>query len=96
MRPVALKRKFSHLQSRCAHRICGHVPIDVQPVIALRGFKRIHLEPAQSTAVTFDVGADELSILNTQMKRVVEPGEVDVLIGANSVDTSAVQLTVTP
>jgi beta-glucosidase len=75
-----------------------HHPVSsvVQPKIALRGFKRIHLEPGQSTTVTFDVGADELSVLNAQMKRVVEPGEVDVRIGANSVDTSAVQLTVTP
>jgi beta-glucosidase len=75
-----------------------HHPVSsvVQPVIALRGFKRIHLEPGQSASVTFDVGTDELSILNAQMKRVVEPGKVDVLIGANSVDTSAVQLTVTP
>jgi beta-glucosidase len=68
----------------------------VQPVIALRGFKRIHLEAGKSTTVTFDVGADELSILDAEMKRVVEPGNVDVLIGANSAETSAVQLVVTP
>jgi beta-glucosidase len=75
-----------------------HHPVSsvVQPVIALRGFKRIHLEPAQSATVTFDVGTNELSILNARMKRVAEPGEVDVLIGANSVDTSSVQLTITP
>ncbi len=68
----------------------------VQPVIALRGFKRIHLEAGKSMTVTFDVGADELSILDAEMKRVVEPGNVDVLIGANSAETSAVQLVVTP
>jgi hypothetical protein len=44
--------------------------------------------------VTFDVGPDELSILNGQMKSVVESGPVDVLIGANSVETSSVTLTI--
>jgi beta-glucosidase len=68
----------------------------VQPVIALRGFKRIHLEAGKSTTVTFDVGVDELSILDAEMKQIVEPGNVDVLIGANSAETSAVQLVVTP
>jgi hypothetical protein len=31
-----------------------------------------------------------------QMKRTVEPGEVDVLVGANSTEASAVQVTVVP
>jgi len=66
----------------------------VQPVIALRGFKRIHLEPSQSETVTFDVGPEELSILDANMRRVVEAGKVDVLIGSSSAETSKVQLTV--
>jgi beta-glucosidase len=66
----------------------------VQPVIALRGFKRIHLEPGRSETVTFEVGTDELSILDANMRRVVEPGKVDVLVGPNSTATSAVHLTV--
>jgi beta-glucosidase len=66
----------------------------VQPVIALRGFKRIHLEPGKSETVTFDVGPEELSILDANMRRVVEAGKVDVLIGSSSAETSKVQLTV--
>ncbi len=66
----------------------------VQPVLALKAFQRIHLEPGASQKVTFNVGTDELSILDANMQRVVEPGKVDVLIGANSAETSAVQLTV--
>jgi beta-glucosidase len=75
-----------------------HHPVSsvVQPVIALRGFRRIHLDAGQSTTVTFEVGAEELSILDAQMKRTVEPGKVDVLIGANSAETSMVQFTVVP
>jgi beta-glucosidase len=39
----------------------------VQPVIARRGFQRIHLAPCQSQTIAFDVGPDELSILNADM-----------------------------
>ena len=65
-----------------------------QPEILLRGFKRIHLEPGAATTVSFDVGPEQLSILDAQMKTVVEPGRVDVLIGPSSVETSKVQLTI--
>jgi len=66
----------------------------VQPVIILRGFKRIHLEPNQSTTVTFDVGPEQLSILNAEMQRVVEPGVVHIQIGPSSVETSKTQVTI--
>jgi beta-glucosidase len=74
-----------------------HHPVSsvVQPIIALRGFKRVHLDAGQSTTVSFEVGADELSILNAQMKRTVEPGPVDVLVGPNSSETTSVELKVT-
>jgi beta-glucosidase len=73
-----------------------HHPVSsvVQPVELLKGFKRVHLEPGASQKVTFDVGPDELSFLDVNLQRVVEPGKVDVLIGTSSASTSAVQLTV--
>jgi beta-glucosidase len=66
----------------------------VQPVDILRGFKRIHLEPGSSATVRFEVGPEQLSILNTEMKRVVEPGPVEIWIGSNSADTSQTRLIV--
>ena len=74
-----------------------HHPVSsvVQPVIALHGFKRVHLEAGKSATVKFEVGPDELSILDAQMKRTVEPGLVDVLIGPSSSETSPVRVTVT-
>ncbi len=66
----------------------------VQPVIALKSFRRVHLDPGASINVSFDVGPDQLSILDARMQKVVEPGPVDIRIGANSVDTSSVRLTV--
>jgi beta-glucosidase len=66
----------------------------VQPVIALKGFKRIHLEPKASTTVTFDIAADQLSILNVGMHRVVETDAVDLRLGPSSAETTSVRLTV--
>jgi len=67
----------------------------VQPVIALHGFKRVHLEPGASTTVTFEVGPDQLSFLDARMQKTVESGPVDIRVGASSTETSSVQLTVT-
>jgi beta-glucosidase len=73
-----------------------HHPVSsiAQPVILLRGFKRVHLEPGASATVSFDVGPEQLSILDAQMKWTVEPGGVDVLIGPNSAETSKAQLVI--
>jgi beta-glucosidase len=73
-----------------------HHPVSpvVQPVIALKGFKRVHLAPGASTTVTFDVGPDQLSILDTNMRKIVTPGAVEIRVGANSVDTSSVRLNI--
>ena len=74
-----------------------HHPVSsvVQPGIALRGFKRVHLEPGASMTVTFEVGPDQLSFLDARMQKTVEPGPVDIRVGASSAETSSVQLTVT-
>ena len=66
----------------------------VQLVIALRGFKRIHLEPGAATVVTFDVGPEQLSILNVAMKRVVEVGPIKLRVGLSSADTKSADLTI--
>jgi beta-glucosidase len=74
-----------------------HHPVSsiAQPLILLRAFKRIHIEPGQSTNVTFEIGPEQLSILNAQMESVVEPGPVDFLIGANSAETVKAEIVVT-
>lgn len=52
----------------------------------LRGFDRIHLKPGETRTVTFTIEPDFLAIWNLEMKRVVEPGQFDVQIGASSKD----------
>ncbi len=63
-------------------------------VIQLKGFKRVRLNPGETRTVSFKVGAEELKLLNRDMRWVVEPGVFDIMVGASSVDTASVALSV--
>lgn len=63
-------------------------------MIELRGFQRVHLKPGEKTTVEFAVTPDALSLWNLEMKRVVEPGTYDLLVGPNSEETESVPLQV--
>src|SRR5437868_12331536 len=65
-----------------------------RPVAELRGFRRITLRPGETRTVTFEIGAEELAYHGPDMKRVVEPGRFDILVGGNSADVSSVALDV--
>jgi beta-glucosidase len=56
------------------------------PVKELRGFRKVWLEPGEATDVRFELGRQELSLINRHLERVVEPGEFTVLIGRSSDD----------
>ncbi len=55
-----------------------------RPVKELKGFKRIHLEPGQSTTVTFPLGPEHLSFTDIEKRNVVEPGEFEIMVGNSS------------
>jgi beta-glucosidase len=57
-----------------------------RPVKELAGFRRINLAAGQSRRVRFTVQMSQLAFLNSQMRWVVEPGDVDVLVGSSSQD----------
>ncbi len=65
-----------------------------RPVKELRGFRRITLDPGKTEKVEFTLGPDELSFLNRDMKRVVEPGSFKIMVGGNSVDLTEATLNV--
>jgi beta-glucosidase len=67
-----------------------------QPLLRLAGFERVSLKPGQTKTVRFVVGPDQLAIRNREMQRVVEPGAVEVFIGANAQQVRAVELLVVP
>ena len=57
-----------------------------RPFRELRGFKRITLKPKEKKTATFVLKPDDLAMYDQDMRRVVEPGEFEVLIGASSED----------
>jgi beta-glucosidase len=57
-----------------------------QPVKALKGFKRLHLNAGETKTVTFILAANQLGFYNREMVYVVEPGEIKVMVGTSSDD----------
>ena len=65
-----------------------------RPVKELRGFRRITLNPGETKTVEFTLGPEELSFLNRDMHRVVEPGTFTIMVGGNSIDLTNTKLNV--
>lgn len=65
-----------------------------RPVIELKGFERITLSPGQSRTVSFTITPDKLSFLDLNMKRTVEPGDFDIMVGPSSVKFQTAKLRV--
>ncbi len=58
----------------------------VRPVKELKGFEKIKLRPGEKKTVTFELGYDELKMLDRELNWVVEPGEFKVMVGSSSKD----------
>ncbi|HLK03135.1 MAG TPA: glycoside hydrolase family 3 C-terminal domain-containing protein, partial [Candidatus Acidoferrum sp.] len=65
-----------------------------RPVKELRGFQRISLNPGETKTVEFMLGPKELSYLNRDMKRLVEPGTFEIMVGGNSEELTTTNLIV--
>jgi beta-glucosidase len=55
-----------------------------RPVRELKGFKRVRLEPGESTTVNFELHTDALAFYGRNMQRMIEPGEFHLWIGGSS------------
>jgi beta-glucosidase-like glycosyl hydrolase len=57
-----------------------------RPVLELKGFTRVALEPGTTRRVEFVVSSDVLSFAGPDLGRIVEPGTIEVKVGASSAD----------
>ncbi len=57
-----------------------------RPVKLLKGFARVTLQPGEAKTVQFDLDARHLAFYDREMRYVVEPGDIEVLIGSSSQD----------
>jgi beta-glucosidase len=65
-----------------------------RPVKELRAFERVTLDPGERTTVRFTLTPGSFRMWNDRMERVVEPGEFDIMTGANSVELESVSLSI--
>jgi beta-glucosidase len=57
-----------------------------RPVKQLAGFARVGLAPGEAAEVRFQVHADRTAYTNRDFKRIVEPGDLEVLVGTSAAD----------
>jgi len=63
-----------------------------RPIKELKGFRKVPLEPGESTTVTFNITPAELSFFDVNMKYVVEPGDFEIMVGNSSRDADLTKL----
>jgi beta-glucosidase len=64
-----------------------------RPVLELKAFEKIGLDPGQMKTVQFELGLKDLEFLDIDMKLLAEPGEFEVFVGTNSQDTKSAKFT---
>jgi beta-glucosidase len=57
-----------------------------RPVKELKGFQRITLAPGQTRSLAFDLPVDQLAFFDEEMRLIVEPGTIQVMVGSSSED----------
>ena len=65
-----------------------------RPVLELKAFKRVTLQPGERRTLSFDIKPADLSLYNVRMERVVEPGSFTIHAGPDSAQLKSVKLMV--
>ena len=63
-----------------------------RPIKELKGFTKLSLKPGETQTATFTLGPKELRFYDINMKRVVEPGDFKIMVGASSDDIKFTQI----
>lgn len=58
----------------------------VTPFKQLKGFQRVSFAPGETKTLNFVLNAEDLSLHNVEMERIIEAGTFQVMIGASSED----------
>lgn len=56
-----------------------------RPVSELMGFKKVFLETGQSKELHFKIPVSDLAFIDSKLKKTVEPGEFNVMVGSSSI-----------
>ena len=55
-----------------------------QPLLQLKKFDRLSIAKGETRKVEFILTAEDLAIIDRNMKSVVEPGDFDIMVGGSS------------
>ncbi len=92
---VALKNTGKREGCEVVQLYTSDIAASIAPLVKeLKDFKRVTLKPGEQQVVTFDLPIQKLAFWNYEMKKVVEPGKFDVMVGGNSVDLLTRRFTV--
>lgn len=64
-----------------------------RPVKELKGFEKVFIKAGETKMVSFKINVEMLKFYNFDIDYVFEPGEFDVMIGANSRDVKSARFT---
>jgi beta-glucosidase len=65
-----------------------------RPIKELKAFRRVTLAPGETKSVAFMLTPEAFQMWNDKMVRVVEPGEFDIMAGANSANLKTTTLSI--
>lgn len=99
-RPVTVTVDVSNTGSRAGTEIAqlyvrDRISSVTRPVMELKDFARVTLQPGETRTVTFSVTPKKLSFYNAAMKFVLEPGMFDIMVGPSSAHVQTIALRVT-
>lgn len=63
------------------HDLVGSV---TRPVKQLKAFKKVELQPGEQQTLRFTLTAEDMSFIGIDRRRIVEPGEFEVMVGAET------------
>jgi len=66
-----------------------------RPVLQLKGFRQIDLEPGETKTVTFTLTTDDVAFYRRDMSYGWEPGDFDLFVGPNAQDVQSVRVELT-
>jgi beta-glucosidase len=58
----------------------------------LRAFERVTLQPGETKKVNMRILFDDLALVNSDLERVVEPGEFELMVGPSSKESDLIKL----
>ena len=62
------------------------ISVPVRPIMELKDFSRVALDPGEKKKVEFMVTTEKLQAIGMDMKYTIQPGDFAILVGSSSVD----------